>query len=166
MKRESVLNRDIANVQSLSVVNVAPLTNDPVVLELVQVSLYPLHLNTTTAIIPPKKKIQRRKDFIKFFVILFLVNVFFWPPPIFHSSPHKRKLSSFLVVGYDTDSEKVAPKWWEKKGETAKKTDEGFTPRWSFMTSLPIRALCIAFYYDSPFLFFFPFEQGGGCLFF
>ena len=81
MKRESVLNRDIANVQSLSVVNVAPLTNGPVVLELVQVSLYPLHLNTTTAIIPlkkkkKKKKKQRRKDFIKFFVILFLVNVF------------------------------------------------------------------------------------------
>lgn len=67
------------------------------------------------------------------------------------------------MVGYDTDSEKVAPKWWEKKGETAKKTDEGFTPRWSFMTSLPIRALCIAFYYDSPFLSFFSLlsKEGG-----
>ncbi len=65
MKRESVLNRDIANVQSLSVVNAGPRPANkwsPVVLETVQVSL---HLDTTTTPSSKRNKRKKKKDFMR-----------------------------------------------------------------------------------------------------
>ena len=79
--RESVLNRDIANVQSLSAVNAGPLTNDRVVLEMVQVSLYPQPPSSPQHCDHHHHKETKEDDRILFVFVflLFVLNVFFWP---------------------------------------------------------------------------------------